>query len=152
LAAPNPEPSVGFSLEKIYIKDVSYEAPNAPAAFTQSGAPEVNVQLSIEHAKLDPEHFEVVLSVTLTAKREGKSLFLVEVQQAGVFRVSGVAGETLTRTLEIACPYVLLPFARETISNLVERGGFPQLLINPINFDALYEQKGATPQQSGGTA
>ncbi|MEK7206800.1 MAG: protein-export chaperone SecB [Pseudomonadota bacterium] len=138
------EQNIVFNLEKIYLKDVSYEAPGVPHAFTQQQtAAEITVNLGVEHAPLDPEQglYEVVMTVTTTAKRENKNVFLVEVKQAGVFRLNGVDGETLQRALEISCAYVLLPFAREAINDLVSKGGFPQLLINPINFEGLYEQK-----------
>lgn len=144
---PNQEQNIVFNIEKVYIKDVSYEAPGVPHAFTQAqnAAAEIGVQLNLEHTVLNPEQgaHEVVLTVTATAKRENKNIFLVEVKQAGVFRITGVEGDTMQRVLEISCAYVLLPFVRETINELVGKGGFPQLLINPINFEVLYEQKQA---------
>jgi preprotein translocase subunit SecB len=138
-----------FGLEKIYLKDVSYEAPGAPGVFLQNQPPEVGVQIALAHRPIEsePGYHEVTLTVQINAKSEDKPLFLVEVQQAGVFRVQGVNGEALARALEIHCAYVLLPFARETVNELVGKGGFPQLLINPINFDALYEQKRSGAQQ-----
>jgi len=138
------EQNIVFNLEKIYLKDASYEAPGVPFAFTQQQtASEIAVNLGVEHVPLDPAQglYEVVMTVTTTAKQESKNVFLVEVKQAGVFRLNGVDGETLQRALEISCAYVLLPFAREAINDLVGKGGFPQLLINPINFEGLYEQK-----------
>ncbi|SRR6266566_3092215 len=145
----NQTPQAAFGLEKIYLKDVSYEAPGAPGVFLENQTPEIGVQLSLTHRPLDGEAgiFEVVLAVQINAKRADKSLFLVDVQQAGVFRVQGIGGEALERTLEVSCPYVLLPFAREAINDLIGKGGFPQLLINPINFDALFEQKRAAAEQ-----
>ncbi|MBI3777711.1 MAG: protein-export chaperone SecB [Gammaproteobacteria bacterium] len=137
--------NIVFNIEKIYIKDISYEAPSVPMTFVQAqdGAAEIGVQLGLEHGALNAEHgiYEVALTVTATANRESKTIFLVEVKQAGIFRINGIEGETLQRTLQISCAYVLLPFVRETINELVGKGGFPQLLINPINFEALYEQK-----------
>jgi preprotein translocase subunit SecB len=147
MVEPNREQNVVFNIEKVYIKDVSYEAPGVPLVFTQGqNAPtEIGVQLNLENVTLSPETgvYEVVLTVTATAKRENKNIFLVEVKQAGIFRITGVAGDTMQRVLEISCAYVLLPFVRETINELVGKGGFPQLLITPINFEALYEQKHA---------
>jgi preprotein translocase subunit SecB len=141
----NQQENIVFNIEKIYIKDISYEAPSVPSAFiqAQNAAAEIGIQLGVEHGVLNPEQgiYEVALTVTATARREDKNLFLVEVKQAGIFRINGVEGDPLQRTLEISCPYVLLPFVRETINDLVGKGGFPQLLINPINFEALYEQK-----------
>jgi preprotein translocase subunit SecB len=147
----NQEREVVFNLEKIYLKDVSYEAPYVPAIFTEKDAPEVGIQLGIEHSKLDQEFFEVILSVTVTAKLQDKVVFLTEAKQAGLFRINGVADTELNKALEIACPNILLPFIREAINDLTQKGGFPQLLINPINFEALYQQKQAagTKTQAG---
>ncbi len=139
--------SIVFNIEKIYTKDISYEAPSVPMTFVQAqdGAAEIGVQLGLEHGALNAEQgiYEVALTVTATANRDSKTIFLVEVKQAGIFRINGVDGEMLQRALQISCAYVLLPFVRETINELVGKGGFPQLLINPINFEALYEQKQA---------
>src|SRR5712692_2340472 len=145
------EREVVFNLEKIYLKVVSYEAPHVPAIFTEKDTPEVGVQLGIEHGKLDQGLFEVILSVTVTAKLKDKVVFLTEAKQAGLFRVNGVADTELNKVLEIACPNILLPFIREAINDLTQKGGFPQLLINPINFEALYQQKQAarTKTQTG---
>jgi len=141
----NQPENIVFNIEKIYIKDISYEAPSVPSAFiqAQNAAAEIGIQLGVEHGVLNPEQgiYEVALTVTATAKREDKNLFLVEVKQAGIFRINGVEGDSLQRVLEISCAYVLLPFVRETINDLVGKGGFPQLLINPINFETFYEQK-----------
>ena len=141
----NQQENVVFNIEKIYIKDVSYEAPSVPMVFAHQETRQVDVQLIVEHALLNPEQglYEVALTVTATAKRENKSLFLIEVKQAGIFRILGITGEMLQKTLEVICPHALLPFAREAINEFVCKGGFSQLLITPINFEALYEQKQA---------
>jgi preprotein translocase subunit SecB len=141
---------VVFQLDKIYVKDSSYEAPHAPQVFLESKAPEVGVQLGVSHQELNKEQglYEVVLAVTVTAKAGDKSVFLAEAHQAGLFRIHGLPEAELPKALEIACPNVLLPFVRQTINALIESGGFPQLLINPINFESLYLQKqqaAATP-------
>ena len=137
-----------FNLEKIYVKDSSFEVPNAPQVFLEPKAPEVGVQLGIQHNRINDNLYEVVLAVTVTAKIADKSVFLAETHQAGLFRVSGVPEAELPKVLEIACPNVLLPFARQVLTSLIESGGFPQLLINPINFESLYLQKqqAAAPQ------
>ncbi len=141
----NQEQNIVFSIEKLYIKDVSYEAPGVPLAFSQAqgASAEIGIQLGLEHNVLNPEQglYEVVITVTATAKRENKNIFLVEVKQAGIFRIGGIDKDTLQRALEITCANALLPFAREAINDFVEKGGFPQLLISPINFEVLYEQK-----------
>lgn len=151
MSTPDTQQEVVFTLEKIYLRDVSYEAPGAPGVFLQQESPQVGVQLGIEHAPLDTQQgfHEVVLSVTVTARQQDKTVFLVEVQQAGIFRIQGLDGEALARTLEVSCPYALLPFLRETVAELVTKGGFPQLLINPVNFDALYEHKRQAQQKQG---
>lgn len=145
MAEADQQQNTVFSIEKIYLKDVSYEAPGVPLAFSQSqnAGAEIGVQLGLEHSILAAEQglYEVVLTITATAKRENKNIFLVEVKQAGIFRIGGVNNEMLRRALEISCAYALLPFAREAVNDFVEKGGFPQLLITPINFEALYEQK-----------
>lgn len=147
MTEPSAETQVVFSLEKVYLKDVSYEAPAAPHVFLQDGAPQVGVQLGVGHTLLDAAQgvYEVVLSITVTATRENKTVFLVEVQQGGLFRLQGVDGELRDRTLGVACPHMLLPFAREAVSDFIGKGGFPPLLLQPVNFEALYEQKRAAP-------
>lgn len=142
----NTQTGFTFNLEKIYIKDSSFEVPNAPQVFLNTTAPEVGVQLGIHHSQVGPgpDLYEVVLAVTITAKSADKTVFLVEVHQAGLFRITGMPAPELPKVLEIACPNVLLPFARQVVSSLIESGGFPQLLVNPINFEALYLQKQQT--------
>lgn len=146
----NTQAGFVFNLEKIYVKDSSFEIANAPQVFLDGKAPEVGVQLAIQHSRLNAEQnlYEVVLAVTVTAKNADKNVFLAETHQAGLFLISGVPDMELTKVLEIACPNVLLPFARQVLCSLIESGGFPQLLINPINFEALYLQKqqAAAPQ------
>lgn len=141
---------VQFNLERIYIKDISYESPAVPHVFLQQAAPQLDIQLGVQQAAIAGAQglYEVVLTVSAAAKQGDKNIFLVEVQQAGLFRVAGIEGETLQRALEISGAYILLPFVREAINDLVGKGGFPQLLIHPINFEALYEQKQAMPQKS----
>jgi preprotein translocase subunit SecB len=146
------EPGVVFSAEKLYIKDASYESPNVPHIFTEMQVPQLNVQLNIDHTVLNEAEgmYEVVLAVTATAKFQETAIFLAEAHQAGVFHIVGVPPKDLTKVLEITCPTILLPFAREVINDMVVKGGFPQLLVSPVNFEALYEQKHtAAPKQAG---
>ena len=139
---------ISFNLKKVYVKDISFESPLSPQIFLNEQSPEVDVQMNITNSTLeDTGLYEVVLTITVTAKSADNNFFLCEVQQAGLFEVSGAENE-LPMVLEIACPNILLPFVRETIADLVGKGGFPQLLINPINFEALYHQK-IMSQQSG---
>ncbi len=127
-----------FEIQKIYLKDASFEAPNTPEAFTQEWQPNVNVQLNTNAKTIGDKQFEVVLSVTVTAENQEKNAFLVEVQQAGVFGLDGFEEDQLKGMLGSFCPDILFPYAREAVSDLVTRGGFPQLLLAPVNFDALY--------------
>lgn len=129
-----------FSIQKIYLKDVSFESPNSPAVFSGEWKPEVNVQLNTEIKGLENNMHEVTLSVTVTAKQQDKTAFLVEVKQAGLFQLAGFAQEQLGGMLGAYCPETLFPYAREAISDLVTKGGFPQLLLSPVNFNALYMQ------------
>ncbi len=135
---------IKFDVRKIYVKDMSFESPKAPEVFTSADqTPTIDVQMGLSHTLISEEGSfqEVVLTVTVTAKVKDQTIFLVEVQQAGVFQVEGVVTEELPLALEVACPNMLLPFAREAVSDLVGKGGFPQLLINPVNFEALYQRK-----------
>lgn len=132
---------ISFNLKKVYIKDISFESPMSPQIFLNEQAPEVDVQMNITHSALEEANlYEVVLTITVTAKGGDSTFFLCEVQQAGLFEVTG-ANDEMPMVLEIACPNILLPFIREAIADLVGKGGFPQLLINPINFEALFHQK-----------
>ena len=130
-----------FGIVRVYLKDVSFETPNSPEVFRQDFKPDVNLQLNTSVNKLDGDLFEVVLNVTVTSKQGDKTGFLVEVQQAGIFELKGYDEAQKGSVLGAYCPNTLYPFAREAVSDLVVTGGFPQLLLSPINFDALYTQK-----------
>ncbi len=143
-----------FDIRKIYLKDASLECPNSPSTFLKDpGQPEVGIEATIKSTGLDQEDFyEVVLGMTVTSKIGDETAFLVEVQQAGIFHIVGLPKEDLPLALEIACPNVLLPFAREAVSDLVGKAGFPQLLLSPINFESLYQQKQAQLQKQAEAA
>lgn len=130
-----------LAIQKIYIKDASFEAPNSPQVFLGQWRPEVGIQLANRATPLGNDVHEVVLTVTVTVQSEGKTSYLVEVHQAGIFNISGFPPQHLSAILATVCPNVLFPFAREAVSDLVARGGFPQLLLAPVNFDALYAQE-----------
>ena len=130
-----------FAILRVYLKDVSFETPNSPEIFTEEWEPEINLQLSSGVKMVEDGIYEVVMSVTVTAKQGEKTGFLVEVEQAGIFTLKGFDEEQLGSMLGAYCPNVLYPFAREAISDLVVKGGFPQVLLAPINFDALYAQR-----------
>jgi len=135
------QPAQQFSIQKIFIKDVSFESPNAPAVFTEGEwKPEVNVQINTEAKTLNEGLHEVTLTVTVTAKQLEKTAFLVEVKQSGLFQMVGFDQEQMGGMLGAYCPETLFPYAREAISDLVTKGGFPQMLLSPVNFNALYMQ------------
>jgi preprotein translocase subunit SecB len=129
-----------FSIEKIYLKDVSFESPDAPAVFTADWEPEINMELNSQGQPVDKNVYEVELSITVTAKNKDKTSFLVEIKQCGIFSISGMDDANLNGMLGSFCPNLLFPYAREAISDLVTKGGFPQLLLAPVNFDAIYAQ------------
>ncbi len=129
-----------FNIQKIYTKDISFETPNSPKIFTETWEPKNNLDINTNAHKLTDNVFEVVLSVTVTAKLKEETAYLVEIHQAGIFNLEGFSDTDLHGMLGSFCPNILFPYAREAISDVVTRGGFPQLLLAPINFDALYEQ------------
>lgn len=130
-----------FALQRIYVKDLSFEAPNAPKTFLAAWQPEVNVELNTQANRLeDGQNYEVVLSLTVTVKNDNATAFLVEVKQAGIFLIEGVPDAQLGQLLGAYCPNVLFPYARETISDVVGRGSFPQMLLAPVNFDAVFAE------------
>lgn len=137
-ATPNQQPQ--FDIQRIYVKDISFETPNSPAIFTVEWKPEINLDINTTASKLGEGVYEVVLRVTATAKVSDKTAFLIEVNQAGIFTVSGFEGDHLTHTLHSYCPNILFPYAREVVSDLVNKGSFPALNLAPINFDALFAQ------------
>jgi len=131
-----------FTIQRIYLKDASFESPGSPQIFTSGEVqPQVNVQLNTSNQLVEEGIYEVVLSVTLTSKVEESTAFLVEVKQAGLFNMVGFTEESLGGMLGAYCPEMLFPYAREAISELITKGGFPQLLITPVNFNALYTEQ-----------
>jgi preprotein translocase subunit SecB len=137
-----------FGIEKVYVKDLSLEVPNAPEVFLQREAPQVGIELSNSAKMLEDGLFDVTITVTVTSKIEDKTVFLVEVSQAGIFQARNIPQENLEGLLAVTCPNILFPYAREAVSDLVVRAGFPPVLLNPINFEALYLQQ--KQQQTAG--
>lgn len=138
-----------FFIQRVYTKNISFESPNSPQVFQEEWEPELNLDLNVKHVALDKDLYEVVLSVTANVKNKSKVAFLVEVEQAGIFTIQGPAGEQLDHALGSFCPSLLFPYAREIISSEVTRGSFPQLVLSPVNFDAIYwHQKQQETQQS----
>jgi preprotein translocase subunit SecB len=130
-----------FTIEKIYVKDLSVEVPNAPQVFLERDTPRVDIQLSTEAKPIDDSHYNVVLSVTTTATLNDKTVFLVEAHQAGIFQVRNIPAESIEPVLSVTCPNILFPYVRETVSDAVARAGFPPFLLAPVNFEALYQQR-----------
>lgn len=139
-----------IGIQKIYTKDVSFESPQAPMVFTKTDwEPKTNLNLRSTHTDLGEGNHEVVLTLTVETKHEDTTLFLVELHQAGIFMIQGYEGEELAQILGSFCPNMLFPYGRETISSMVMKGGFPEFVLQPINFDALYAQ---TKQQAEAAA
>jgi preprotein translocase subunit SecB len=140
-----------FAIEKIYVKGVSLEVPNAPAIFLENQTPEVDIQLETSTQRLGEDVYEVALTVTVTTKLPEKTVFLVEVVQAGIFRVRNVPEENLEPLLSIACPNILFPYVREVVSDVVSRAGFSPVILQPVNFEVLYASR-LQQQQEAATA
>ena len=139
----NPDPfhtDRQFTIQRVYVKDLSFESPNAPEVFRGEWRPQNELNLNTKVERLDPQTFEVVLTVTVTAKIGEKTAFIVEVHQAGIFSMSGFADAELGPMLGAYCPNLLFPYAREVITDLVTRGSFPQLVLQHVSFDTLYAQ------------
>ena len=128
-----------FSIEKLYVKDISLEIPNAPQVFLEREAPQVDIQLHHESKPIEDGVYQTILTVTVTAKVKEKTLFLAEVGQAGIFVIRNVPEGDLEPILAIACPNILYPYVREVISDVVSRAGFPPVALTPVNFEALYQ-------------
>lgn len=144
------EASTQFALQRIYVRDLSFESPRAPDVFRGNWKPQVKLDISTRHQDLGEQNYEVVLSVTATVSSKNEeaadgqaeegTLYLVEVQQAGVFLIQGPEGDDLERLLGSFCPNLLFPYARELVDSLVSRGSFPPLMLAPVNFDGIYDQ------------
>ncbi len=135
-----------FNIEKLYVKDLSVETPHAPAIFLERDAPQMDVNMSTASEKIDDDVYHSSITVTVTAKIGDKVMFLVECTQAGVFRIQNVPEDQLPMVLGIGCPNIVFPYLRETVSDVVIRAGFPPLLLNPVNFEALFLQQQAQQQ------
>ncbi|MDR4485528.1 MAG: protein-export chaperone SecB [Nitrospirales bacterium] len=137
----NEEPKPVFTIEKIYVKDLSLEVPHAPGIFREGGAPQVHVELKTQHTRVEEGMYDASVTVTVTAKVNEKIMFIVEAEQAGIFRIRHVPETELGQVLSVGCANILFPYVRETVSDAVTRGGFPTIMLNPVNFEALYQQQ-----------
>ncbi|HLO65138.1 MAG TPA: protein-export chaperone SecB [Azonexus sp.] len=130
-----------FGIEKLYVKDLSLEVPNAPEIFLEREQPQIEIQLNTGGRGVGEGVFEVVLTVTVTAKMGEKTVFLVEVGQAGIFRIQNVPEEQMEPLIAVACPNILFPYAREAVSDAVSRAGFQPIVLQPVNFEGMYMQR-----------
>ena len=146
---PDQQPPA-FQIEKIYVKDLSLEIPNAPQVFMEQAQPQLEVQLGSESAGIRDAYYEVSVTATVTARAGERTLFLAEAVQAGIFSVRNFAQQELEPLLGIACPNILFPYLRETISDLITRGGFPPVLLAPVSFEAIYMQRLQQQKQQSG--
>ncbi len=137
-AASTEDQQARFVIQKIYTKDISFETPNSPEIFRDEWKPQLDLQLGNEYKRIDDDNHEITLTVTVTAKVDDKVAFLAEVKQAGIFSLTGYSDQEMGPLVGSYCPNTLFPFAREVISDIVLKGGFPQLVLAPVNFDALY--------------
>ncbi|RLJ22656.1 protein-export chaperone SecB [bacterium endosymbiont of Escarpia laminata] len=138
--AKQEQPNRELSIQRIYLKDVSFETPNSPSVFQKEWKPETNVNMNTEVNTLSENVYEVVLNVTVTTKVGEQTAYLAEVQQAGIFSISGFADQEMGAVIGSYCPNLLFPYVREAISDMVTKGSFPQMILQPVNFDALYAQ------------
>jgi preprotein translocase subunit SecB len=141
-----------FEIQRIFVKDVSFESPNTPHTFVEEWKPEVSLNLETKSNRVQDHTHEVILSITATVSTAKKTAFLIEVHQAGVFLINGFNNEQLHQMLGSFCPNILFPYAREVVSDMVVRGGFPQLILAPVNFDALYHQHLQQEKEGKGTS
>jgi preprotein translocase subunit SecB len=137
----------GFAIQKIFLKDISFETPSGVEAFKKTWAPQVQQDLNIQVNNLEDNLFEVILLLTITAKIDEKVVFLIEVKQAGIFGISGLDGIQLAHAINTLCPQILFPYARELIDSTLLKGGFPPMMLAPINFDAVFAQAVMQAQQ-----
>ena len=139
-----------FSIEKIYVKDLSIEVPNAPQIFLNRQTPSIEVQIQSKASTIGDGMYEVTLTVTVNAKEGETAFFLVEVVKAGIFQIRHVPEQDMEPILAVACPNILFPYARETVSDAINRAGFPPVILAPVNFEALYQQRLAEKQGASG--
>lgn len=139
-----------FGIEKLYVKDLSVEVPHAPEVFLEREAPQIQIQLNTGGRLVGESVYEVVLTVTVTAKIGEKTVFLVEVGQGGVFRIQNVPAEQIEPLIAVACPNILFPYAREVVSDAVSRAGFQPIVLQPVNFEAMYMQRLQEQEQGQG--
>ncbi|WP_447588540.1 protein-export chaperone SecB [Aquipseudomonas campi] len=147
--AAQAEQGPQFSLQRIYVRDLSFEAPKSPEIFRKEWTPSVALDLNTRQKALEGDFHEVVLTLSVTVKNGEETAFIAEVQQAGIFLIQGLDAASMSHTLGAFCPNLLFPYAREALDSLVTRGSFPALMLAPVNFDALYAQELQRIQAAG---
>lgn len=140
-----------FNIEKLYIKDLSLEVPHAPSIFLERMNPQIDLDMKTEYSAIDEGIYEVIITITLTAKlaEQDKVMFLIEAQQAGIFRLQNIPKQEMETVLDVVCPNILYPYIREVVTDVSVRAGFAPVLLNPVNFEALYQQKKAQGAAAG---
>jgi preprotein translocase subunit SecB len=146
-AQNNEQQNAGFALQKLYLKDFSFESPRSPQVFQSQWKPQVHMDLNTGNAKIGEDLYEVVLTITLTAKQDDEVALLVEIKQAGIFAIQGLEGPRLAHALGAFCPNILFPYAREAIDSMVTKGGLPPFMLAPVNFDAIFAEAMQRKQQ-----
>ena len=141
-----------IQIQRVYLKDMSFESPTSPQSFSADWKPQINVELNSKARQINDTAYEVVLNMTVTTKAEDNAMYLAEIQQAGLFHIANVPEQAMGQVLGAFCPNVLFPYAREAIDNLVSRGGFSPLMLAPVNFEAIYAQKLAQQQAEAAKA
>lgn len=149
MAETNTAGEKQFAIQKLYVKDISFESPNAPKIFTQKWEASLDLNIGTHVDNLENSVYEVSLSITATVKVGDTVAYLVEIKQAGIFTISGFSEQEMGPMLGVFCPNILFPYAREAITDIVTKGGFPQLILAPVNFDAMYLQQMQQNQQNG---
>jgi preprotein translocase subunit SecB len=144
--------NAGFSLQRIYLKDLSFESPRSPQVFQANWKPQVHMDLNTGNAKVGDDLYEVVLTITLTAKQDDETALVVEIKQAGLFAIQGLEGQRLAHALGAFCPNILFPYARETIDSVVGKGSLPPFMLAPVNFDAIFAEAVKRKQQEAESA
>lgn len=154
MAEEQQAPQMTFNIEKIYVKDLSVEVPNAPAIYLEREVPKINVEIGTQNTAIGEDTYESTIKVTVTAQMGDKTVYLVECAQCGIFRIAGLPPEQLSMALGIGCPNIIFPYARETVSDVILRAGFPPLQLAPVNFEGEYmlrQQHAASQAQDTAT-
>ena len=139
-----------FSLKRIYVKDISFESPASPQLFSSDWRPDIRLEVGVTNSQVDESLYEVVVQLTITAEQDGKTILVIEVQQGGLFQVNGVDEQTMPQVLNVVCPTILFPYARETVDTLALKGSVPPLLLAPLDFQGIFQKQQEARQTPAG--